>query len=215
MNGATKFIVGVLDRDRSSLSVQPCVNSHIPFARVTKRHKIPWDFYDRPKGPSRASFRDGAHRAARFFATSPFPHTHDVRQVVHRDLRLHLRPGVVLPGHRRHGRALRRGQPHRLRHPYVLDPRPLFLDSTFTRHHTRRAPRACAAATREPSLSAGTDRSTLAGRRDDDARLVRALETARPMMVRMQQRRRWQRRSSASARGCRVIKHRAKNPKRP
>lgn len=91
---------------------------------------------------------------------------------------------------------------------------PLFLDSTFTRHHTRRAPRACAAATREPSLSAGTDRSTLAGRRDDDARLVRALETARPMLVRMQQRRRWQRRSSASARGCRV-KHRAKNPKRP
>ena len=79
-------------------------------------------------------------------------------------------------------------------------------------------------ATRAPRLrGGGTDRSTLAGRRDDDARLVRALETARPMMVRMQQRRRWQRRwqrrsrvgsSSASARGCRV-KHRAKNPKRP
>ena len=84
---------------------------------------------------------------------------------------------------------------------------PLFLDSSFTRHHagTRRVPRACAAATREPSLSAGTDRSTLAGRRDDDARLVRALETARPTFGRMQQRRRRQRRWQRRSRDDRVV----------
>ena len=81
----------------------------------------------------------------------------------------------------------------------------LFLDSTCTRHHTRRVPRACAAATREPSLSAGTDRSTLAGRRDDDARLVRALETARPTFGRMQQRRRRQRRWQRRSRDDRVV----------